>query len=61
MRKLPCIIPVREIPQTFENDMSPIEWLAKLTYAYNQIADKVWDITYDATSSTLNITEKEVE
>ena len=28
MKKLPPIIPVREIPETFGNEMSPIEWLA---------------------------------
>ena len=45
MKKLPPIIPVREIPETFSNEMSPIEWLAKLTKAYNDIAASVWDIT----------------
>lgn len=59
MKKLPPIIPVREIPETFSNDMSPIEWLAKLTRAYNELAGNVWVITYDADTSTLNIKEKE--
>lgn len=59
MRKLPPVIPVREIPETFTNDMSPIEWLAKLTYAYNEIAKDVFIISYDDSTSTLTIKEKE--
>ena len=59
MKHLPPIIPVREIPETFTNDMSPIEWLAKLTRAYNEIAGSVWNISYDANTSTLTIKEKE--
>ena len=59
MKKLPPIVPVREIPETFENYMSPIEWLAKLTKAYNDIADKVWDISYDEATCTLTIKERE--
>lgn len=60
MKKLPPIIPVRQIPETFMNDMSPIEWLAKLTYAYNHIAESVWDMSYDDQTSTLSIKEREV-
>lgn len=60
MKKLPPIIPVREIPETFENYMSPIEWLAKLTRAYNDIAHSVWDMSYDDQTSTLSIKEREV-
>lgn len=60
MKKLPPIIPVREIPETFENYMSPIEWLAKLTKSYNEIAGNVWEIKYEEESNTLTITEKEV-
>lgn len=58
MKKLPPIIPVHEIPETFENDMSPIEWLAKLTRAYNEIAPNIWEISYDPLTSTLTIKEK---
>ena len=58
MKKLPPIIPVREIPETWGNDMSPIEWLAKLTRAYNEIANQVWDIKYDDKASTLIIRER---
>lgn len=61
MQKLPPIIPVTSIPQTFENCMSPIEWLAKLTHAYNEIAGNVWAISYDSTTSTLTIKEKKEE
>lgn len=61
MTQLPPIVPVREIPETFENYMSPIEWLAKLTKAYNDIAASVWDMSYDETSRTLTIREREVE
>lgn len=60
MKKLPPIIPVRQIPETFSNDMSPIEWLAKLTWAYNHIADSVWEMKYDESINTLIIKEKEV-
>ena len=59
MKKLPPIIPVREIPATFENYLSPIEWLAKLTKAYNEIANDIWEISYDEASATLTIKEKE--
>lgn len=59
MKKLPPIVPVREIPETFENYMSPIEWLAKLTHGFNEIAGNVWVISYDADTSTLTIKEKE--
>lgn len=59
MKKLPPIVPVREIPETFENNMSPIEWLAKLTRAYNEMAGNVWEISYDEQTSTLTINEKE--
>lgn len=59
MKKIPPIIPVREIPETFENYMSPIEWLAKLTQKYNEIAGNVWEISYDEKNCTLYITEKE--
>lgn len=59
MKKLPPIIPVKEIPETFENYMSPIEWLAKLTHAYNEIAKDVWEMSYDAVTMTLKINEKE--
>lgn len=59
MKKLPPIIPVKEIPETFENYLSPIEWLAKLTYAYNQIAKDVWEMSYDEVNMTLKIKEKE--
>ena len=66
MKPLPPIIPVREIPETFSNDMSPIEWLAKLTKAYNDLISSGgsggsggsgWDITYDVTTSTLTMTK----
>lgn len=59
MKKLPPIIPVKEIPETFENYMSPIEWLAKLTHAYNEIAKDVWEMSYDEVTMTLKIKEKE--
>lgn len=59
MKKLPPIIPVKEIPETFENYMSPIEWLAKLTRAYNEIAKDVWEMSYDEVTMTLKIKEKE--
>lgn len=59
MKRLPPIIPVKEIPETFENYMSPIEWLAKLTAAYNEIASDVWEMSYDEQSRTLTIKEKE--
>lgn len=58
MKKIPPIIPVREIPETFENYMSPIEWLAKLTKAYNDMAPNVWEMHYDEASCTLTIKEK---
>lgn len=59
MKKLPPIIPVKEIPETFENYMSPIEWLAKLTKAYNDMANQVWEISYNDETRTLKIKEKE--
>ena len=59
MKKLPPIVPVREIPETFENYMSPIEWLAKLTRAYNEMSGNIWEITYNADTSTLSVVEKE--
>lgn len=59
MKKLPPIIPVKEIPETFENYMSPIEWLAKLTKAYNDMANQVWEISYNDETRTLTIKEKE--
>ena len=59
MKRLPPIVPVKEIPETFENYMSPIEWLAKLTHAYNEIAGMVWEMSYDEQSRTLVIKEKE--
>lgn len=61
MKKLPPIIPVREIPETFENYLSPIEWLAKLTRAYNDIAGNVYEIKYEEDSNTLVISEKEAK
>ena len=59
MKKLPPIVPVKEIPETFENYMSPIEWLAKLTKAYNDMANQVWEISYSDETRTLTIKEKE--
>ena len=59
MKKLPPIIPVKEIPETFENYMSPIEWLAKLTKAYNDMANQVWEISYNDETRTLTNKEKE--
>ena len=61
MKKLPPIIPVREIPETFSNEMSPIEWLAKLTKAYNDIAASVLDITVDKDHHNITIKERGVE
>ena len=61
MRKLPPIIPVRSIPEQFENHLSPIEWLAKLTKDYNEISGDVWEIDYDEDTCILTIKEKEVE
>lgn len=58
MKKLPPIIPVTEIPETFDNSMSPITWLAKLTRAFNEIANNVYDISYDEDTSTLIIKER---
>ena len=59
MKKLPPIIPVKEIPETFENYLSPIEWLAKLTHAYNERGKDVWEMSYDEVTMTLKINEKE--
>lgn len=59
MKPLPPIIPVRQIPDTFTNDMSPIEWLAKLTRAYNDIAGDIYDISVDEDQNMLVIKEKE--
>lgn len=59
MNPLPPIIPVRQIPDTFTNDMSPIEWLAKLTRAYNDIAGDIYDISVDEDQNMLVIKEKE--
>ena len=59
MKKLPPIIPVKEIPETFENYLSPIEWLAKLTHAYHEIAKDVWEMSYAEVTMTLKIKEKE--
>lgn len=61
MRKLPPIVPVRSIPEQFENYLSPIEWLAKLTKAYNEISGDVWEIDYDEDTCILTIKEKEME
>lgn len=60
MKKLPPIIPVRHIPETFENYLSPIEWLAKLTHRFNEIAGDVWEMSYDEDTCILTIKEKEV-
>lgn len=59
MKQFPPIIPVTEIPETFENYMSPISWLAKLTKAYNEIAKNIYSITYDEYTNSLIIKEKE--
>lgn len=59
MKPLPPIIPVRQIPDTFTNDMSPIEWLAKLTRAYNDIAGDIYDISVNEDQNMLVIKEKE--
>lgn len=61
MKKLPPIIPVREIPETFSNEMSPIEWLAKLTKAYNDIAATVYDVSVDKDYHILTIKERGVD
>lgn len=39
--KLPPIIDVHELPETFEDCMSPIEWLAVLTNKVNELIDRV--------------------
>ena len=58
MKRLPPIIPVKEIPETFENYMSPIEWLAKPTHAYICMCATAWSIKYLEDSNTLVIREK---
>lgn len=59
MNKLPIITPVPEIPETFENLMSPISWLAKLTRAYNEMANNIFEIRVDEDTNCLIIKEKE--
>lgn len=59
MKKLPIITPVPEIPETFENFMSPISWLAKLTRAYNEMANNIFEIRVDEDTNCLIIKEKE--
>lgn len=59
MKKLPIIAPVPEIPETFENFMSPISWLAKLTRAYNEMANNIFEIRVDEDTNCLIIKEKE--
>lgn len=41
IEKLPPIIDVDELPETFEDCMSPIEWLAVLTNKVNELIDRV--------------------
>lgn len=59
MKKLPVISPRPEIPETFQNYMSPISWLAALTNAVNSMADKVFDISVDENTNCLIISESE--
>ena len=59
MNKLPIITPVPEIPETFENYMSPISWLAKLTRAYNEMANNIFEIRVDEDTNCRIIKEKE--
>ena len=41
IEKLPPIIDVHELPETYEDCMSPIEWLAVLTNKVNELIDRV--------------------
>ncbi len=41
IEKLPPIIDVNELPETFEDCMSPIDWLAVLTNKVNELIDRV--------------------
>ncbi len=69
MRKVPPIIPVRQIPETFSNTMSPISWLAKLTAKVNEIIDVIsgsgaltatWRFSYDAETRTLTLEREDL-
>ena len=59
MKKFPCIQVANEVPLEFTNSMSPMQWIAALTKAYNEIAPMIYDFSYDSTTSNLTIKERE--
>ena len=59
MKKSPCIQVANEVPVEFTNSMSPMQWIAALTKAYNEIAPMSYDFSYDCTTSSLTIRERE--
>lgn len=68
MNKIPKIIPVRKLPETFANTLSPMSWLAKVTAKINEIIAALdgsgvtsgrWRFAYDETTKTLTIEREE--
>ena len=45
MKKFPCIQVANEVPLEFTNSMSPMQWIAALTKAYNEIAPMIYDFS----------------
>lgn len=41
IEKLPIIVDPQALPETFEDCMSPIEWLAVITNKVNELIDRV--------------------
>lgn len=41
IEKLPIIVDPQALPETFEDVMSPIEWLAVITNKVNELIDRV--------------------
>lgn len=68
MNKIPKIIPVRKLPETFSNTLSSMSWLAKLTAKVNEIiaaldgsgvTSGTWRFSYDESTKTLTIEREE--
>ena len=59
MEKIRVPFPVGWLPSEFGNEMSAIEAVYKLSKAYNDIADNIWDISYNEDTRTLVIKEHE--
>lgn len=61
MRPIRVPYPRNWIPEQFDNSMSMPEAVYKLVKAYNEIADNIWDMSYDEDTRTLKIDEHREE